>query len=104
MMKADKSILHARNVLLGHALSTETDSRVVSTCELLALQGMSWVQCSHVAMADQGLGIGSINDALEPLDRPVDAQTFETVHKGIREFDAWLEEWDNIMGQSQAHQ
>lgn len=42
--------------------------------------------------------VGTINDALEPLDRPVDERTLETVNKGIRQFDAWLEEWDRIMG------
>ena len=43
---------------------------------------------------------GKINDELEPLDRPVDAKTFEIVNRAIGEFDAWLEEWDSIMGMS----
>ncbi|KAF8315878.1 hypothetical protein DL93DRAFT_2096531 [Clavulina sp. PMI_390] len=80
MMK-DKSVLNARHVLLDHPQSIETDWRVTSTCELLALQG-------------------SVNDALGPLDGPVDEETIEIVNDGIRKFDDWLDEWDRKMGSS----
>lgn len=79
-MKADKSILHAREILLGHSQSTSTDLRVVSTCELLALTGR-------------------INDELELHDEPVGEKTFDIVNRAIAQFDAWLEEWDGIMGE-----
>ena len=101
MMKADRSILHARDILLDHPLSTATDSRVVSTCELLALQG---IFINHSLTARLSLYLhshrpsGKVIEALEPLDGPVDAQTFETVREAIMSIDAWLEEWDGFMG------
>ena len=79
MMKADQSILSARDILLGHPLSTATDSRLVSTCELLTIQG-------------------KINDALGPLDRPVNGHTFDILRDATLSIDSWLTEWDGFMG------
>jgi hypothetical protein len=82
MMRGDDSIVNARSVLLSHPLSIPTDPRLVSTCELLTLQG-----CIH--------------DSLGRHDEPVDStRIFNSLREATRLIDAWLQEWDGIMSSS----
>ncbi|QRW24935.1 Fungal specific transcription factor domain [Rhizoctonia solani] len=79
MMKGDKSLIRARDILLKHPLAIPTDVRLVSTCELMTLQS-------------------KIHDRLGPLDEPVNEnQVIETLSQSIVELDAWLAEWTIIM-------
>ncbi|CAE6342692.1 unnamed protein product [Rhizoctonia solani] len=79
MMKGDKSLIRARDILLKHPLAIPTDARLVSTCELMTLQS-------------------KIHDRLGPLDEPVnEGQVIETLSQSIIELDAWLAEWTSIM-------
>ncbi|CAE6450142.1 unnamed protein product [Rhizoctonia solani] len=81
MMKGDKSLIRARDILLKHPLSIPTDARLVSTCELMTLQS-------------------KIHDRLGPLDEPVNEdQVIETLAQSIIDLDAWLAEWTRIMGE-----
>ncbi|CUA71267.1 Chromatin modification-related protein eaf-1 [Rhizoctonia solani] len=80
MMKGDKSLIRARDILLKHPLAIPTDARLVSTCELMTLQS-------------------KIHDRLGPLDEPVDEdKVIETLAQSIIDLDAWLAEWTRIMG------
>ncbi|CAE7058282.1 unnamed protein product [Rhizoctonia solani] len=80
MMKGDKSLIRARDILLKHPLSIPTDARLVSTCELMTLQS-------------------KIHDRLGPLDEPVDEdKVIETLAQSVIDLDAWLAEWTGIMG------
>ncbi|KAG8707137.1 hypothetical protein FRC11_007664 [Ceratobasidium sp. 423] len=80
MMKGDKSLIRARDILLKHPLSIPTDARLVSTCELMTLQS-------------------KIHDRLGPLDESVNEdQVIETLAQSIIDLDAWLAEWTRIMG------
>ncbi|KAL5631787.1 hypothetical protein ACGC1H_000001 [Rhizoctonia solani] len=80
MMKGDKSLIRARDILLKHPLAIQTDARLVSTCELMTLQS-------------------KIHDRLGPLDEPVNEdQVIETLAQSIVDLDAWLAEWTRIMG------
>ncbi|KAH7330666.1 hypothetical protein B0J17DRAFT_679064 [Rhizoctonia solani] len=80
MMKGDKSLIRARDILLKHPLVIPTDARLVSTCELMTLQS-------------------KIHDRLGPLDEPVNEdRVIETLAQSIIDLDAWLAEWTRIMG------
>ncbi|KDN36432.1 hypothetical protein RSAG8_10824, partial [Rhizoctonia solani AG-8 WAC10335] len=80
MMKGDKSLIRARDILLKHPLAIPTDARLVSTCELMTLQS-------------------KIHDRLGPLDEPVNEdRVIETLAQSIIDLDAWLAEWTGIMG------
>ncbi|CAE6510564.1 unnamed protein product [Rhizoctonia solani] len=80
MMKGDKSLIRARDILLKHPLVIPTDARLVSTCELMTLQS-------------------KIHDRLGPLDEPVNEdRVIETLAQSIVDLDAWLAEWTTIMG------
>ncbi|KAG8683933.1 hypothetical protein FRC08_013990 [Ceratobasidium sp. 394] len=79
MMRGDKSLIRARDILLKHPLSIPTDARLVSTCELMTLQS-------------------KIHDSLSPLDEPVDEdRVIEVLRQSIVDLDAWLSEWTSIM-------
>ncbi|KDQ21446.1 hypothetical protein BOTBODRAFT_182777 [Botryobasidium botryosum FD-172 SS1] len=81
MMRGDKSLANAREILLKHPLSIATDHRLVSTCELLSLQA-------------------KIHEDLGPHDEPVnEPEIFGKLQEASRVIDDWFTEWDGIMGQ-----
>ncbi|KAG9123641.1 hypothetical protein FRC07_014416, partial [Ceratobasidium sp. 392] len=79
MMRGDKSLIRARDILLKHPLSIPTDARLVSTCELMTLQS-------------------KIHDNLGSLDEPANEdRVIEVLRQSILDLDAWLAEWTSIM-------
>ncbi|KAG8687340.1 hypothetical protein FRC09_013551 [Ceratobasidium sp. 395] len=79
MMRGDKSLIRARDILLKHPLSIPTDARLVSTCELMTLQS-------------------KIHDNLGSLDEPANEdRVIEVLKQSILDLDAWLAEWTSIM-------
>ncbi|KAG9080364.1 hypothetical protein FRC06_006683, partial [Ceratobasidium sp. 370] len=79
MMRGDKSLIRARDILLKHPLSIPTDARLVSTCELMTLQS-------------------KIHDSLGLLDEPANEdRVIEVLRQSIIDLDGWLSEWTSIM-------
>lgn len=79
-MKDDESIYGCRQ-LLQHPLTIEDDMRLVSMVELMALRER-------------------VNNNLQPIDRPVDDNTFSVLREADAEFTSWYTTWDRAFSQT----
>jgi hypothetical protein len=74
ILKDDETILEC-DLILDHPLANEDDMRLVSTVELMAARER-W------------------QNAMGPLDKPVNEKTFDIASRAREEFKGWYDRWD----------